>query len=181
MLKYQSITKPYVIEAFYIASAQDEHKIDDIISFWTGLFNWYSPPLSHAERGVYVDGKLWFFSSTSRAELGTPDNKKNGTRWVLGSEMLRNPDRWILLKSPNKTNIIEEINRANSLLDMEYDLAGVVADFIRPAILFNDRKKIYCSKATNYMDTGRMERISPRRRFQKLRKEGYSIISVNDI
>jgi len=182
-MNYTTITKPYCIEAFYLASAQDEHKIDDIISAWTGLFNWYSPPLSHAERGVYVDGKLMFFSSTSRKELGATSDKKNGTRWISADDLLRNPSRWILLKSPDKplAEIADEIQRANSLLDMLYDMVGVVIDFIRPAVFYNERKKIYCSKATNYMDTGKMERISPRRRYQRLVKQGYTLLSVHEI
>ena len=181
-LQYTKITQPYIIEAFYLADSQDEHIVDDIISIWTGLFpcNWGSIGTSHESRGVYVDNQLWFFSSTSRSELGR--RKENGTRWIKAEELLRSPQRWELRKSPIMTQeqIQVEISRANGLLGRCYDFIGVVLDFLRPGILFAQRAKVYCSKACAYMRSGKMKRISPRRSWKKCKKQGYTVISKND-
>ena len=170
-LQFKKITQPYIIEAFYLADRQDEHIVDDVINIATGLFpcNWNMPPVSHEERGVYVDGRLMFFSSTSRKELGSSSKKKNGTRWIDAHELLRNPDRWLLLKSPvqHEFDIKLEIFRANEIIDMEYDFVGVVLDFMRPGIFWNKRKKIYCSKACHKMETDKFKRRSPKRRYNR--------------
>ncbi len=62
---------PVVVAAQYLASKQDEHRIDDFIAWYTGLFpcNWGTPPYSHSEIGFWLDNRLWFWSSTSRPEL----------------------------------------------------------------------------------------------------------------
>ena len=170
-LTFGEITADYVIDAFYLADRQDEYIVDDIISIGTLPLNIGTIPASHEERMVQVDGVWWSFSSTSRKELGG----NTGTRWIKTSELLRNMDRWVLVKSPvmPKESIREEVRRANGLIGMSYDFIGVVLDFIRPAWFFNNRKKIYCSKSCNYMQTGKMKRISPRRRAKLLKRLGY--------
>ena len=86
-------------EAFHLADPDDDHVIDDVISGYTGLFpcNWGSIKTDHEERGYYLDGKLWFFSSCARNEVGA--QKKTGTRWIDADTLLRTPERWKLYLS----------------------------------------------------------------------------------
>ena len=182
-MKYDKITRHLVVDAFYLADRQDEHIIDDVIAGWTGLFpcNWGTIAASHEERGYFIDGKLWFFSSTSRPELGT--SHTDGTRWIEADTLLRSPERWALRISRPMTDreIEREISRANGLLGMRYDMIGVVLDFIRPGLVGHQRKKIYCSKACHFLQTGKYKRISPRRRSKYVKKHGYQPISVAEV
>jgi len=179
-IRYDKITRPVVVQANYIASRKDKHWVDDFISDYTGCmpWNWGTPPISHTEVGFWLDGDLWFFSSTSRKELGG----KNGTRWIKGNELLRNPKRWKLQE--NKFDICNgadyeiriEIYRANDLIGLEYDFYGVGADFINPLrVMFahytvieviKKLKKIYCSKAVHAVETGKLAVYSPRRQYK---------------
>ena len=175
----QEITKRITVQANYLASNQDEYIVDDGISIYTGImpWNWGTPPCSHTEVGFWIDGQLWFFSSTSRKELGG----KNGTRWIRGDVMLRNPERWLLQEKPTSHySIAEKLGRANSLVGLGYDFYGVGADFINPIRVCIKRKlenvklkKIYCSKAVHAVDTGILTVYSPRRRHKWAKKNGY--------
>ena len=177
---YDVITEPFVIDAFYLADRQDEYIADDFIAWATGLYpcNWGTIATSHEERGYYLDGKLWFCSATIRKEEG--NRFQTGTRWISADEMLRNPQRWALRRSPRMTDdeISVEVSRANGLLGRLYDKIGVVLDFLRPGLLFVQRSKIYCSKTCHFLHTGKMARISPRRRSKYIKKHGYLNISV---
>lgn len=187
-LIYNKITSNEVVQANYLASNQDEHHVDDVINIYTMLMPWNygTPPCSHTEIGFWVDGELWFFSSTSRKELGSSSSKKNGTRWIKAEEMLRNPDRWLLqvkhVESIGDRSL--SISRANRLVRSAYDFYGVFADFTNPyRVLCNGKyvplediakiKKIYCSKAVELVDTGRLRVMSPKRRFKVAKKLGY--------
>lgn len=179
-LEYEKITRvddftDIVYQANYLASRQDEHRVDDFIAGYTGLFpcNWKTPPCSHTEIGFEVDGEVWYFSSTSRNELGA--GQKNGTRWVLGKDLLRHPDRWIIQEKKFKPyEIINKVRRANSLIGQQYDFVGVVADFTLPVDLDKVKKTIYCSKAVHFVDTGKHKRISPRRRWKWAKQNGWT-------
>lgn len=205
-LIYDKITDPSVVQANYLASNQDEYIVDDLIKIYTGLMPWNygTPPCSHTEIGFWVDGELWFFSSTSRKELGSSGT--NGTRWVKGSELLRNPDRWLLqekticprlvksykdqgIKDLPKTPLFlidRKIRRANSLIGLTYDFKGVFTDFVIPYRIFKEQdltpeliwkiKKIYCSKAVHVVDTGRLGVYSPKRQFTWAKNKGYVIV-----
>lgn len=188
---YDQITKPVEVQANYLASRQDEHWVDDGISLYTGAmpWNWGTPPVSHTEVGYWLDGELWFFSSTSRKELGG----KNGTRWVKAEDLLRNPERWklqetgwsIWVESMIDIGIRQNIERANSLIGLEYDFYGVGADFVNPVRVFIKKdlrdvlhklKKIYCSKAVHAVQTGELAVYSPRRKYKWAKKNGYKLI-----
>lgn len=204
-LIYDKITEPLVVQANYLASMQDDHYVDDVISMYTGLmpWNWGTPPCSHTEICFWLDGELWCYSSTSRKELGVGGS--TGTRWKLASELFKHPERWLLqeyslLMDPHSCGeadlcvsgilIGAKITRANELIGLTYDFYGVGADFLDPYRLwrsggFNGKplwqvkmrlKKIYCSKAVHAVDTGRFVTISPRRRFKVAKKSGYKII-----
>lgn len=192
-IEYTTIGNTVAI-ASYKQKYKDNHRVDDVIALWTGLFpcNWGTPALSHTEIGFFLDGEWWFFSSTSRKELGTIG--KTGTRWIKASDLFRNPDRWII--QTKKYYIYNEIcynfpgtigkkfrigttnmvHRANSCIGMEYDFVGCVADFTLPVDLMAKKKKIYCSKAVYFVLFHIMRRISPRRMFRKAGKAGFELV-----
>ncbi len=189
-LEYDRITRAVEVQANFLAGKKDGFGIDDGISIYTGLmpWNWFTPGVSHTSVGYWLDGELWFFSSTSRKELGG----KNGTRWIKGTKLLRNPERWRL----QEYNFKEEttypdqemrncIDRANSLIGLHYDFYGVGADFVNPVRVFIKRelwkviqklKKIYCSKAVHAVQTGIIAVFSPRRKYKWAKKNGYKLI-----
>lgn len=188
-IEYDKITRPVEVQANYLASRQDKHWVDDGISLYTGLmpWNWGTPPVSHTEVGYWLDGDLWFFSSTSRKEL----SGKNGTRWIKGAVLLRNPERWKLQeKALGKIGdlaykTMSRISRANQLIGLGYDFYGVGADFVNPfRVFFKKRlpdvigrlKKIYCSKAVHAVQTGIVVVYSPRRKYKWAKKNGYKVI-----
>jgi hypothetical protein len=166
--------RPVVIQANYHANRQDKHLIDDVIAGWTGIFpcNWGTPPLSHTEIGLVFGDEIWFFSATSRPELGT--EKLNGTRWIKAESLLRNINRWSF--QIKKLDFVEAWLRgirANRLIGMRYDYVGVVADFILPVDLAKVKNVIYCSKAVYYTHTGEHKRISPRRIWKWANNNGF--------
>lgn len=195
IIHYDKITKPVVVQANYLAKWRDGHLVDDGISLYTGLmpWNWPSPGVSHTEIGFWLDGELWFFSSTSRKELGG----KNGTRWIKGEDLLRNPERWVLQEKDlsygereGKVPLIgRRIDRANSLVGLGYDFQGVFTDFTIPWAIIMKKdlttkqikklKKIYCSKAVHAVDTGLLCVFSPRRRFKWVKKKASFVTIPN--
>jgi hypothetical protein len=188
-ISYDKIKRSVEVQANYIASRQDDHWVDDGIALYTWLvmpWNWGTPKCSHTEVGYWLDGELWFFSSTSRKELGG----KNGTRWMPAKELLRNPERWQLqakkrLRFSGNRSIEKQIWRANSLIGLGYDFYGVGADFVNPVRVFLSKplclvieklKKIYCSKAVHAVQTGNVTVYSPRRKWTWAKKNGYKLI-----
>ncbi|MBN1392803.1 MAG: hypothetical protein JW947_08385 [Sedimentisphaerales bacterium] len=175
-LVYERISSLTAVQANYLASKQDEHVIDDLIAGYTGLLpcNWGTPPYSHTEYGVFVDGELWFFTSTSRKEL----NGGTGTRWSRANFVLRNPDRWELqIKEFSEFEIHGQIARAISLIGQPYDFVGVFADFTLPLDIIKKKKSIYCSKAIRHVWTGEHTRVSPRQQSKWAAKNGWRKVS----
>ena len=184
-LIYDKISSLMIVQANYLASMQDKYWVDDFISIGTAIFpcNWGTPGVSHTEGGIFVDGELWFFSSTSRNELGG-DAARNGTRWIRADKLLRHPDRWLMQvkdyqRAMYAADIAMSIHRANKLIWLPYDFAGVSTDFIRPGFIYQrdveKLKAIYCSKAVRYMWTGEVRRASPRAQFKDARKRGFKV------
>ena len=194
---FHEVTEPLIVQANYLASNQDDYVTDDLISIATGLmpWNWGTPGASHTEKGFFLDGKLYFFSSTSRKEL----NGGNGTRWVEGAIMLRNPERWMLQvkRSPIRDRdtavflmgIRGMAGRANAMIGLLYDMRGVFTDFTIPWRIFFKKdldkelksgklKKIYCSKATDAIESGKLRVVSPRRSVRIATSNGY--VKVGD-
>jgi len=173
-LVFNKITSDVVVTANYLACKKDDSKVDDFISIYTGIFpwNWGTPGLSHTEFGICVDNQWWFFSSTSRPELGA--EKQTGTRWVRGDVLLRHSERWKLQgKLFGNTEIWHVIRNANALIPMKYDFDGVIADFILPIDFVIKKNRIYCSKAVHYAITGTLRRISPRQHYRWAKKNGF--------
>jgi hypothetical protein len=189
---YTRITESTVVQANYLASRQDEYFVDDAINWYTGLmpWNWGTPPISHTEIGFWLDGKLWFFSSTSRKDLGGG----TGTRWMPANEMLHNPERWKLQEKelPELNGgcfeISCKVDRANQLIGLAYDMYGVIADFVNPVrvcikhymlAVVDNIKKIYCSKAVHAVDTGELAVMSPKRRYKVAKEDGYEDVPLS--
>ena len=171
-LIYRRITSNTAVKAYYVAGP-DGQFLDDVISTYTGLLpcNWGTPPLSHEETGFFVDGKLMFFSSASRSATNKFDN---GTRWISAKELLKQFDRWMFqIKDFTEPEIAAKIGRANGLIPMPYDYVGAVADFTILIDLVAEKKKIYCSKACHFVDTGNLRRISPRHDWKLSKNDGW--------
>jgi len=187
-LIYDKISLNSVIQANYLASMQDDSRVDDVINIYTGLMPWNkgTPPCSHTEIGFWVDGELWFFSSTTRKELGA--NGETGTRWRKGTKLLHNPDRWLLQERVHHAwkDLAEKIDRANSMIGLKYDFTGVFTDFVIPWAVWKEKdltpellaklKKIYCSKAVHVVDTGKLAVYSPKRQYTWATENRYKII-----
>ncbi len=187
-ISYTKITKPELVQANYLASMQDKYVVDDAINILTYLmlWNWFLPPITHTSGGVWLDDELWFFSSTSRKELGG----KNGTRWIRASELLHNDKRWLLQVKYADTNtgpnsVRDCVRRANSMIGLGYDFPGIATDFAVPiriwfkrrlASVIDKLKKIYCSKSVHAMWTGWVRVFSPKRQFRWARKNGFKTI-----
>ena len=175
-LKYTKITSNNVVEAYYVACHKDREYIDDVISLWTGAmpWNWGTPPVSHIEGGIFVDGQLWFVTSTLREYKHPDGTTKTGVRWMKAEQLLKNPTRWIFRsRIDSKEQIGRRIARANSKIGLPYDKVGVVWDFISPVDLAIKKASWYCSKLWHYVDTGEYARISPRRRYRVSKQYNY--------
>lgn len=81
------------------------HLIDDGISLWTGLFNWWTPPYSHMsvwiprENGGQFMGLMDLVDHVDDAFFGTcytstMRGKDNGTVKRPASEVFKHPERW---------------------------------------------------------------------------------------
>ncbi len=81
------------------------HLVDDGISWWTGLFNWFTPPYSHSE--VWIQNEFGYFIQigTMSAEVpfinflgncytSTMRGDANGTVSRPASGVFKNPKRW---------------------------------------------------------------------------------------
>jgi hypothetical protein len=197
-LCYQDGILPKTFEAYYVANWGDRKIMDNIISIHTGWmpWNWGTPNVMHVEGGVVADRELWFFSSTSRdylnpieVEGATPGQAvyyKNGTRWIRGFDLLKNPDRWIFTMSHNTVSgNRQRIVRANRIVGRPYAKVAVVTDFVNPLANYDEDhlpKKFYCSQAWHYADRGKVCRISPRRRYKLATKRyGYRSATLADV
>ncbi len=81
------------------------HLVDDVISWWTFLFNWKTGPYSHVE--VWLPGKDGLFRNPTRAIrcleaidfygtcwTSTMRGNEKGTCSRPASEVLKHPERW---------------------------------------------------------------------------------------
>ena len=141
------------------------------IAVWTWLFNPLTPPYSHVEIGFEQNDKWRYFSSTLRGEA-------TGTRWIDAKDLLKNPERWDVYEVTGYSDELM-IKKANSILGLGYDLAGILG-FITPFGLPNRKNKWYCSEACYYVLTSQWKkRISPRRFYVFIKKKfKYSIRKV---
>jgi hypothetical protein len=148
--------------AFYKAQKGDFW--GNLISGYTGIFNWKTPPYSHVEIGLFIDGKwIWYSSSSKRV------NGQDGTRWILNEDLLKHPERWDVYEVEELRPIEDMRKTCIEEHGKPYDWAGIMGF----ATLFgqlNLKKKWYCSEICHYVFFGKWKkRISPKRLFKKLR------------
>ena len=112
--------------------------------------------------------------------------KKNGARWIKATDLMpdkAHADRWILLeedmnsrgfklrKLKSETDIRSMIDRANSLMDVGYDFAGVTVGFYkwwkRDSVQVIKKGKEYCSAFCELIRAGVTIAISPQRLYRK--------------
>jgi len=150
---------------FYKAKFPDGSIVDDLISWWTYLPNIGTPPYSHSEIGIEIDGVWCYFSSTTRNRV--KDSKKsNGTRWINGNVLLKNTDRWDVYDYDADYVPDKILERADSCLGLKYDWLGIFG-FLTPFSAINDKNKWYCSEVVNFVLTGVWKkRISPRKLYK---------------
>jgi len=152
-----------VRKAYY--KAQYGNLTDMAISGWTGLFNPGTPAVSHVEIGFPVNGGWTYFSSSIR---------DGGTRWKTEAELMKHPERWIILERDwSEAEIDMKCVRAQSISHLPYDKLGI-AGFVTLFGQLNDRDKWYCSEACFFVDWGVWrKRVSPRREYAYSLKRGY--------
>jgi len=181
-----------VVSAQYLADFEDNSEVDDIIAKWGRIFNKNAPDHSHSEIGFWIidnDGKEWlvFYSSTSRSYFSADGVERTGTRWILGRELLKNPERWDLYINVHykRTEIMDMLQRADDECGKPYDWTGIggfgsLIDFTKLRVWYNrvvlkrpTLKAWYCSRIAQYVETGNIIRISPMRRTSWMLKNGW--------
>ncbi len=159
----------------YRADLQDGHVHDDVVSAWTKLFNWNTPPYSHSEI-EFSDGMC--FSSTARKHKG---KTFCGTRFEDVFIVMRNPKRWdVYEKKIDNARERFMYARAKSIGGHKYAFVGIFFDFLLPfgliSKLFLSKQRWYCSQAVYYVLTGKRKRISPRRLTKYILKNGFKLV-----
>lgn len=134
-----------------------------LISLWTGLFNWGTPGYSHVEIGFRIEGKWEYYSSASRNTSG-----ESGTRWLDEETLFKNPDRWDVWSVEAIRPQADMIADCNAELGKEYDWLGIYG-FTTLFGLINSADDWYCSEICYYIFFGRWrKRVSPRRLYSEI-------------
>jgi hypothetical protein len=149
--------------------------VDAIISGWTLPWNIGTPSTSHVEIGFKSSGGYKCYSSTTR-NRGKEGENVNGTRWISEKDLLKHPERWIILeKKYPESQVNAMIERCHEIEGLPYDWCGIFGFATITGQLINDKDKWYCSEAVNYVLTGQWnKRISPRRFYRKAQKLGFT-------
>jgi len=176
---------------FYKAS-KDGQKMDDAISFWTGLFpcNWGTKGYSHSEIwfpdaqddfyhfGRYISSPPPYrgrcFSSTTRGGC-------KGVRFEDAEVILRNPERWDVTDDIEVADelVVKYMPNIVAQVGKLYDFSGVMG-FMIPGSK-EDPTKWYCSEICEWVLClfGLMNKIhrpiSPRRLSKFIKKLGIEI------
>jgi hypothetical protein len=172
-----------IVKIYQYKAGPDGKWLDDAISIWTKPFNWNTPNYSHSEiafpysdeladwvnanqkMDMYlplIKGEDIFFSSTMR-------QNNNGTRFASSSEILTHPERWDkYVKDYPEEEVLKMIERAKSIINHKYFLAGIFFDFLIPfrtiSQYVSDKfDEWYCSMSVWYTLIGERRRVSPRR------------------
>lgn len=180
-LKMYEYVKGQFMKTFRVLSyraERDGHCLDDGISLWTKLFNWKTPPYSHAEIWLLDEDKC--FTSTMRGEW-------NGTVIRPASEVLTHPERWdyfeiqvevaVYNAAVQKARLAAEANKG-------YDKPALLSFFF--PIRFGSKGKDICSEVTErflvWCDVFDKEtKPSPRRLARNLMRLGYRPIHLKAV
>jgi hypothetical protein len=146
--------------AFY--KAQFDSPTDFAISFWTGLFNWFTPSYSHVEIGFYIDDEWQYFSSSIR---------DGGTRWKPGNKLLKNRSKWDIYESHFSDEAVNRmIKRSFSANGKNYDMLGILGFLTLSGRALNKKDSWYCSEVCWYVLTSLWKkRISPRKLSRRIK------------
>ena len=187
------VTSNQVVSAQYRADFDDDYKADDIIARYTRLFNPDLPDHSHSEIGFWINHRLIFFSATGQKFVDpVTGEERTGTRWIAAEDLLKNPERWDLYaKVFDFFKIRRMLERANKECNKPYDWTGIGGfaffDMTRLRLQLQKwiTKKIdtlrawYCSRVSHFVETGKIIRVSPKRRTAWLLKNKW--VHVNYI
>lgn len=149
--------------AFYKAQKKDFW--GNLISGYTSLFNWKTPPYCHVEIGFFLQGRWVWYSSSSKKVNG-----QNGTRWIQDEELLKHPERWDVYDVKNVRSIDDMVKTCEDECGKPYDWQGIMG-FATPFGQLNFKKKWYCSEVCHYVFFGKWrKRVSPKRFFKLIKK-----------
>jgi len=152
------------IYLYQYLARRDGKIIDNIISGWTKLWNWNTPPYSHSEWGT----SSMAFSASTRG------NGQLLTRFIPRDILLKNPERWDIYECEvTDSQYNSMLGRAITIAGKKYDWWGIFGfGFIFGWI--QDIEKWYCSEACYYCIAKLIIRVSPRRLPRKLRERGFN-------
>lgn len=149
--------------AFY--KAQKGQWFGNVITGWTSLFAWKTPPYSHCEIGIPVDGKYMWFSSASKKTNG-----RTGTRWIAESVLFEHPERWDVYEVANYRSPSAMVSTCLAENRKSYDWPGIVG-FALPFGQLNLKSQWYCSEICYYVFFGSWKkRISPKGFYKKIKR-----------
>lgn len=186
---------------FYRAKLGDKHALDDVISLWTGIFNWGTGPYSHVELwvpdkhgefgGVKPVGKIDLEAAHQTLFKGTcyTSTMRGDSKGVVkrpASEILKNAKRWDYCE----IEVSEEMDYADMIDTAEtavrigfgYDFKAVMSFFWPWRV--HDGNKYICSEFVYLLlnDLGVFKGFgkcpSPRRLSRWLTNKGYKIRSL---
>jgi len=146
--------------AFY---RHNKTKLDKLIAGYTRIFTWNTPPFSHVELGIYLEGEWKYFSSTMR-------NNGQGTRWISEKDLFKNAGRWHVYHYYSERSEEDLLLRIDEIIPAKYDMWGIFG-FLTLFGLSNSAKKWYCSEACWRVLFKWKKRISPIRMYAKLKNK----------
>lgn len=178
---------------FYKSKLGDGHIIDNLISWYTGLFNWGTKPYSHCEIWVPFEtdqGKCRFesvYHIYGQCYTSTMRGDNNGVVKRPASEVLKNPGRWdyyeVEIKDWDCNRMIGEMDNTVNM-NSGYDIATFLK-FFNPFKRESTFEQFICSEFVQWAlyqscIFEEYELLSPRRLSKRLNKMGYRAKSLRD-
>jgi len=144
-----------------------KHPFGQLISLYTGLYNWGTPPYCHSE--ICFSNSICFSAA----------NRKDGfigTRYIDYEILTRNKKRWDIYELWVPADKEERmIGRASRIINKGYDWLGIIGFFSPKNI--QDKNKWYCSECVYYVYNEKNIRISPRRLTRWILRIGGKLVS----
>lgn len=173
------------IRILFYRAERDGHPLDDIISLWTGLFNWGTGPYSHVE--LWVPDEVHGFELINKA-IGYcyTSTMRGDTKGVVknpASKILKYPKRWdvceIEIDEADNTYLVNVANMAVKT-NQGYDFKAIMSFFwykrAHNPLRYICSELVYrllvCAKVLNCKKN---KCPSPRRLSRWLTKRGYKI------
>lgn len=180
---------------FYKSKFGDGHWIDNAISMWTGIWNWFTKNYAHCE--VWIPDGPFFGKSVSQVlcpqdagfcgttYTSTMRGENDGVVERSASEVLKNPSRWDYYEI--------EINEAayqEMIYNMDFEVNNnkgydkpSIVKFFNPFSRKPTLEKFICSEFVHWSlfcanIFCKPELLSPRRLSKRLEKLGYEAKSL---